>query len=202
MCVSEGIKVEGIDVWHFSWPGLSTQLSEFLSFSYFINYNNKTTTWDDPRVNSTLINAPPPYHHHEPSDIITMQVYWRSIQYIHEKNVCMRGDLWFNTLKNSYQEHCYFSITNLMKQVFSNSPYLVFVCRDRLLTLTGINWWSLSFFSGFDNALWNVMLSVPTFLLLSFLFIVEFVFIVVLRMLAYFVVGRCFLCSLYQMQII
>lgn len=42
-------------------------------FSYFINFINKTTTWDDPRVNSSLAHAPPPYN--EPTtDIFTMQV--------------------------------------------------------------------------------------------------------------------------------
>ncbi|XP_034255522.1 uncharacterized protein LOC117653754 isoform X2 [Thrips palmi] len=40
--------------------------------NYFINFINKTTTWDDPRVNPSIVHAPPPYN--EPTtDIFTMQ---------------------------------------------------------------------------------------------------------------------------------
>ncbi|KAK3921172.1 BAG family molecular chaperone regulator 3 [Frankliniella fusca] len=39
--------------------------------NYFINYNNRTTTWDDPRVQAPTVHAPPPYQ--EPTDITNMQ---------------------------------------------------------------------------------------------------------------------------------
>ncbi|KAJ1525411.1 hypothetical protein ONE63_010225 [Megalurothrips usitatus] len=40
--------------------------------NYYINYINKTTTWDDPRANPAIMNAPPPYLI-EPSEILGLQ---------------------------------------------------------------------------------------------------------------------------------
>ncbi|XP_026271943.2 uncharacterized protein LOC113202093 isoform X1 [Frankliniella occidentalis] len=39
--------------------------------NYYINFINKTTTWDDPRAHAPIVHAPPPYQ--EPAQLLNMQ---------------------------------------------------------------------------------------------------------------------------------